>query len=162
MQASEYILGDRCLHQRLLLTTAILGKFVLREKAKYTSDYLAQELGCSTALVHALCSTLNRYGFVSKSCRDEDGEEWSLVCDSAFLSLGDVFIAVAESSQVFEDELIQTIENSERSREAELLVSQAAMDVNALVHRHLKQFCLLSLKTHADRRFRAAEVRAFI
>ena len=162
MQASEFILGDRCLHQRLLLTTAILGKFVLREKAKYTSNYLAQELGCSTALVQALCSTLNRYGFISKFCKDEATEEWSLACDSAILSLGDVFIAAAESSQLFEDELIQTIEKSERPREAELLVSQAAMDVNALVHRHLKQFCLLSLKAHAAKPFWAAEVRTFI
>lgn len=162
MQASKFILGDRCLHQRLLLTTAILGKFVLREKAKYTSTHLAQELGCSTALVQTLCSTLNRYGFISKFRKDEVTEEWSLVCDSALLSLGDVFIAVAESPQLFEHELIQTIDHSERPREAELLVAQAAMDVNAIVHRHLKQFYLLSLKAHTAKPFCTKEVRTFI
>lgn len=161
MQTSDFILGDRRLHQRLFLTTAILGKFVMREKAKYTSDYLAQELGCSIGLVQDLCAILKCNGFISKLHEDTPPDEWSLACDSAMMTLGDVFTAVAESSHLSEDEPMQTVENTGKIREAELLVSQAALDVNEFIYRHLKQFSLLSLKTHTGKPLFAAAVRTF-
>lgn len=133
----------------------------MRDKSKYTAGFLAQEFGCNVDLIEALCAMLNRHGFIATLGKDGSTEEWSLVCDSATITLGDVFAAVTESSELFQGRLIQTVAHTEKAREAELLVSQAALDVNEFIQRRLKQFCLLSLKAHTSRSFLLAGSRTF-
>ncbi|GAA4020469.1 hypothetical protein [Actimicrobium antarcticum] len=142
----DFILGDSALHQRLCAITEILGKFVATAPRPLSISQLTESTGRSEKELVKLCAGLARAELLQPHMAQVPGH-WALTCAPDLVTLEDVFrCAMAEhpSEQALSTKAPAPSERHTQRlhRDADLLVTQAAMAINQSVFQHLRQFSL--------------------
>lgn len=154
-QFDHFILGQPDFHERFYMATAILGKLVSRGCTPLTSAELKVDRLCSAQRIDSVCKMLYRSGLIRKVQNGAGRRGWLLSREPSEISLEDVFKSLVHGKECKSLAAPSSRGMTDVDRNVELLVSQAAMGINALLFRHLREFSLLSLKTRTQSIFPA-------
>lgn len=139
------LLGSSALYVPFRLVTEVLGKFVCSAPRTLSLSQLEQQTTRSARELTKLCGVLCREQLLQPDPKQK--HSWRLACPPTQLTLEDAFrCALAVHATRVRTPKQRPATPPEGQREVDLLMTQAAMDINQSVFQHLRRFSLDRLK----------------
>lgn len=140
MEIDSYLLGDAVLHNRLSITTAILGEMVMRAPRSVSVAKLEEVIGYPAQELEKLCRHLWHRDLLQPD--PAIAGHWMLAGSPSDITLEHVFRTVlSEQPPRGLLSMPPTL-----AHDVDLLVMQATVEVNQSVFNHLRRFSLDRLK----------------
>ena len=147
------LFGNSTLYLPFRLITEVLGKFVSCAPRTLTLAQLAQQTARPARELTKLCGVLCH----EQLLQSDPGQRhsWRLACPPGQLTLEDAFrcaLAVQAARARLRPARQPEARENGGQREVDLMMTQAAMDINQSVFQHLRRFSLDRLKAAAPSR----------
>jgi DNA-binding IscR family transcriptional regulator len=142
-----FLFGEPQLNERFVLAIELLAQIVVAAPRSVSIVVLADTLGQPMHVVRAVLSDFSNAGLV---CLDTGRslESWKCLCETGSMTLADVFRAVSTPTPLAQNQHAPAAKKT-RATNVDLLLMQAAMEINQGVMQHLQRFNLGRLKAIA-------------